>query len=73
MMCFGDELVGAVAPFFSPKSRASHLEGNAHDARRLEVEPLPVQVLTDRRGTLLGQTGGSAIGLSATGAQFIDR
>jgi hypothetical protein len=62
-----DCLVNTIPAIPDAESQASQFECDAHDPRRVGVEPLTVQILPDWHGALL-VTGGSASGLSATDA-----
>ena len=64
----GDDLVNKVASIRKAKGCTDHFVCHAHDARGLEIEFLAVQEWIDGHATLARSTGGSAIGLSATGA-----
>src|SRR5262249_31427001 len=46
----GDGLLDIVGAIARPQSQASHFEGDAHDARRLQVEALAVKKWGDRHG-----------------------
>jgi hypothetical protein len=64
----GDECIGHIATICKAKGRASHFECHANDTARLRIERHSIDEGGYRHDVLLPLTGGSTIGLSATGA-----
>jgi len=64
----GNRAVDTLVAIASPQGDANHLERDTQDALGLRIEPLAVKKWGNWHGSLPLDHGGSATGLSVTGA-----